>query len=106
MKLFFHVASKLLLHNKIYNRDESKWLFDFDIDDEDLVIKFILDILSYSCIPVRYIEKHKIPHGYAIVVPHGFDTRKLMDKWKEYDITLKKDELLFLNMITNDIAIK
>lgn len=91
---------------QIYNRDESKWLFDFDIDDEDLVIKFILDILSYSCIPVRYIEKHKTPHGYAIVVPHGFDTRKLMDKWKEYDITLKKDELLFLNMITNDIAIK
>lgn len=91
---------------KLYNRDESKWLFDFDVDDEDLVIKFILDILSYSYIPVRYIEKHKTPHGYAIIIPHGFDVRGLMDKWKNYDITLKKDALLFLNMITNDIAIK
>lgn len=47
------------------------------------------------------IEAHKTPHGYAIVVPHGFDTRKLMETWKDYDITLKKDELLFLDMITN-----
>lgn len=31
----------------------------------------------------------------------GFDTRELMEKWKNYDITLKKDELLFLDMITN-----
>lgn len=25
-----------------------------------------------------------------------------MEKWKDYDITLKKDELLFLDMITKD----
>lgn len=87
---------------QVYNQDESKWLFDFDIDDEDIAIKFILDILSYSYIPVRYIEKHKTPHGYAIIVPHGFDTRELMNKWKNYDITLKKDALLFLHMITNE----
>lgn len=86
---------------QVQNRDESKWLFDFDVDDDNLVIKFILDVHCYSYIPVRYIEKHKTPHGYAIIVPHGFDTRELMEKWKDYDITLKKDELLFLDMITN-----
>ena len=73
----------------------------FDVDDDNLVIKFIWDVHCYSYIPVRYIEKYKTPHGYAIIVPHGFDTRELIEKWKNYDITLKKDELLFLDMITN-----
>ena len=41
------------------------------------------------------------PNGFHIVVPHGFDTRELMENWKDYDVTLKKDELLFLDMITN-----
>ena len=86
---------------QVQNRDESKWLFDFDVDDDNLVIKFIWDVHCYSYIPVRYIEKYKTPHGYAIIVPHGFDTRELIEEWKDYDITLKKDELLFLDMITN-----
>ena len=44
------------------------------------------------------VYKYKTPNGYAIVCQHGFDTRELMEKWKDYDITLKKDELLFLDM--------
>ena len=89
---------------QVENRDESKWLFDFDVDDEITVKDFVDDIYvqtdaDYS---IEKIERHKTPHGYAMVVPHGFDTRKLMEKWKEYDITLKKDELLFLDMITKE----
>lgn len=87
---------------QVQNRDESKWLFDFDIDDEKLADKFIHAIHSYSVIiPIKLIEKYKTPNGYAIIIPHGFDTRELMENWKDYDITLKKDELLFLDMITN-----
>lgn len=86
---------------QVQNRDESKWLFDFDVDDEILVKGFMEDINHFSNIPLRYIEKHKTPHGYTVVVEHGFDTRELMEKWKDYDITLKKDDLLFLDMITN-----
>lgn len=89
---------------QVQNRDESKWLFDFDVDDEKAVKRFIDDIYIYtgSQYPIEEIVKYyKTPHGYAIIVPHGFDTRKLMEKWKDYDITLKKDELLFLDMITN-----
>lgn len=84
---------------QIQNRDESKWLFDFDVDNEEKVEDFIDDIYFYSELDNH--ELYKTPHGYAIVVPHGFDTRELMEKWKDYDITLKKDELLFLDMITN-----
>lgn len=84
------------------NRDESKWLFDFDIDDEVLKEVFVKDINRYGQIPLDSIEKHKTPHGYAIIVPHRFDTRELMEKWKDYDIVLHKDRLLFLNMITKE----
>ena len=92
---------------QVQNRDESKWLFDFDVDDDKLAENFKKDIKKFACDNSNIffynyeIEAHKTPHGYAIVVPHGFDTRELMEKWKDYDITLKKDELLFLDMITN-----
>ena len=86
---------------QVQNRDESKWLFDFDVDDDKLALGFINDITNYGFV-FNQIEMYKTPHGYAIIVPHGFDTRELMEKWKDYDITLKKDELLFLDMITNE----
>lgn len=92
---------------QVQNRDESKWLFDFDVDDDKLAEDFKKDIKRFACDNSNIffynyeIEAHKTPHGYAIIVPHGFDTRELMEKWKDYDITLKKDELLFLDMITN-----
>lgn len=92
---------------QVQNRDESKWLFDFDVDNDKLAEDFKKDIKRLACDNSNIffynyeIETHKTPHGYAIIVPHGFDTRGLMEKWKDYDITLKKDELLFLDMITN-----
>lgn len=85
---------------QVENRDESKWLFDFDVDDEEKVNDFIDDIYFYS--ELENHELYKTPHGYAIVFPHKFDIRELMEKWKDYDITLKKDRLLFLDMITKE----
>ena len=87
---------------QVENRDESKWLFDFDVDDGLLMYDFIHDVIIFSHIPLSDIRAHKTPHGYAIVVLHGFDTRELMKKWKDYDIILKKDRLLFLDMITKE----
>lgn len=87
---------------QVENRDESKWLFDFDVDDELLMYDFVHDIIIFSRIPLSDIQAYTTPHGYAIVVPHRFDTRKLMEKWKDYDITLKKDELLFLDMTVRE----
>lgn len=92
---------------QVQNRDESKWLFDFDVADDKLAEDFKKDIKRFACDNSNIffynyeIEAHKTPHGYAIVVPHGFDIRELMEKYKDFDITLKKDELLFLDMITN-----
>lgn len=79
-------------------RDESKWLFDFDIDDEKILNKFIKDI------PVR-TEITKTPHGYAVVCEHGFDARSLYENWKDEMandcISLKRDDMLFIDMIAN-----
>ncbi len=86
---------------QIQNRDESKWLFDFDVNNREMATNFLSDINYFSGIKLIDINCHKTPHGYAIIVPHRFDTRELMEKWKDYDITLKKDELLFLDMIAN-----
>ncbi len=83
------------------NRDESKWLFDFDVDDEDKVEDFIDDIYFYSELNIDSHELYKTPHGYAIVIPHGFNTIDLLEKWEDYDITLKKDNLLFIDILAN-----
>mgnify|MGYP006982395834 CR=1 FL=1 len=82
------------------NRDESKWLFDFDVDDEEKADEFIDDIYFYSGIENH--ELHKTPHGYAIIVPRGFDIRELIEKWKDYDISMHKDGLLLLDVITKE----
>lgn len=72
----------------------SKWLFDFDVNDEDMVNSFIIEMALLS--KVEGIQKYKTPNGYAVVCEHGFDTRELMDDWKNYDISLHKDRLLYL----------
>ena len=66
-----------------------------------MMANFFLDINYFSGIKLTDMKYYRTPHGYAIVVPQGFDTRELMEKWKDYDITLQKDDLLFLDMITN-----
>lgn len=42
---------------QVDNRDESKWLFDFDVDDEEKVDDFIDDI--YFCSGIENHELHK-----------------------------------------------
>lgn len=86
---------------QVQNRDESKWLFDFDVDNYLSRTEFINDIAEFSNIEEDEIESFDTPNGFHIVVPHGFNTRELIENWKDYDITLKKDGLLFLDMITN-----
>ena len=78
-------------------RAESKWLFDFDSKDENRLQDFLEDVNHWTS-----TETYETPNGYAIVAEHGFDTRELFEKYKDMDITLKKDELLFLDMIQTE----
>lgn len=71
---------------------EKKWMFDFDIDDEEKVDEFVEDIFNLTN-SLTKIETRKTPHGYAIIVEHGFDTRELLNKWNK-NVTLKRDDLM------------
>lgn len=79
-------------------RKSKHWMFDFDIDDETKVLEFINDIKTIdNSIQVTY---RKTPHGYAVVVDHGFDTRTLYEKWDRSLTECKKDDLLLVEWAT------
>lgn len=48
---------------QVQNRDESKWLFDFDMDNRELAVDFLLDINHFSGIKLIDMNCHKTPHG-------------------------------------------
>ena len=71
-----------------------RWMFDFDLDNNVEVSKFLTDISKCVTEPL-HTEIRETPHGYAIITERGFDIRNLGldDIW--YNIaTLKKDDLL------------
>lgn len=71
-----------------------RWMFDFDLDNNVEVSKFLTDISKCVTEPLR-TEVRKTPHGYAIITERGFDTRKLgLDDIWYHIATLKKDDLL------------
>lgn len=69
---------------------EHCWMFDFDNEDMALVKKFAEDIAE----PLQdgYIDINPSPHGFHVIVSHGFDTRDLLEKWGD-TVTLKRDDL-------------
>lgn len=79
-------------------RAESKWLFDFDSKDQKELHRFTMYIGQYTTVDTV----RETPNGYAVVVNHGFDTRELFEIFKGVDITLKKDELLFIDIIEKE----
>lgn len=88
--------------HQVSNRDESKWMFDFDVDDSNLMNAFVEDIGLEG----GEIEVYKTPNGYTIITEHGFDTRELFEKYKDYDISLDRDGMLFRHMIKKGIIDK
>ena len=82
--------------------EKNKWLFDFDpienVDLEESLESFIEDVYqAYNETDNRKepleVIKHKTPNGYAVITNQRFDTRKLMEKWKD-NVELKRDDLL------------
>lgn len=73
------------------NAAEKKWFFDFDLNSERALGQFINDIKTIA--PDLEPEAVKTPHGYAVIVQHGFDTRKLLAVWGE-NVSLKRDDLI------------
>ena len=68
-----------------------KWMFDFDNEDLNIMNEFIKDVQHKLEAPIK-LEIHKTPHGYAIITPHGFDCREVLEKYPF--VGLKRDDLL------------
>lgn len=80
---------------------EKQWFFDFDNKDINLAKEFISDINkidnSVSSITIE------TPNGYAITASHGFDSRELLNKWKNIvDVELKRDDLICFSWKVNN----
>ena len=108
-----HVAALAARKENAYDSDHLKWLFDFDPvegkDTEELLQEFLLDVQSChentrtkhdQVRPIMTVETHKTPNGYGVVVDQRFDTRELLDKWK--NVSLKRDDLLCVDWAVND----
>jgi hypothetical protein len=99
------VASIAALKGNADDSKNLKWLFDFDpIPDTDIkesVKEFVEDIKTYyentqrkDDTPID-IEIRKTLNGYAVIVDKRFDTRSLLNKWKNTE--LKRDAMLCCN---------
>lgn len=71
---------------------EKRWLFDFDDRSSIRVAHFTCDVMAAGGFASDEIERHATPNGFAVVVPHGFDTRDLLAQWDR--VELKRDDLL------------
>ena len=78
------------------NAEEKKWLFDFDENNEEKVKAFAEEIKTYGV----EVEIYKTKNAFAVVTSRGFDTRELMERWKNTDVTLKRDAMLYIRCET------
>lgn len=71
------------------NRAESKWLIDIDTIDKSLVSNFFKDLPNYIDQDLISIPTQSA-NGWHVIVNHGFDARKLMEKYGEV-VEIKRD---------------
>lgn len=76
-----------------------KWLFDFDNDDYEKLVEFKEDIRKAINVDKWEVIHYETMNGYAVVVPHGFDTRDLLSKWNKEEtiVEVKRDGMLLLD---------
>lgn len=76
-----------------------KWLFDFDSDDYKNMLEFKEDIHKIIKGDKQEIIHYETMNGYAVIVPHGFDTRDLLAKWNKEEtiVEVKRDGMLLLD---------
>ena len=73
---------------------EKKWMFDFDSEDNEVLMQFISEVTS---IINETPEVHKTPNGYAVIVNKGFDPRELLSKYPF--VELKRDDMLCVKWV-------
>ena len=85
-----NVYNKLVsFASKKENALSQRWLFDIDTDNEEEFNSVLDSIKYYGKFNESSLTLSRTVNGYAIVVPHGFDSRKVLE---EHDfVELKRD---------------
>lgn len=96
-----NVYNKLVsFASKKENALSQRWLFDIDTDKEEEFNSVLDSIKYYGEFNESSLALSKTVNGYAIVVPHGFDSRKVLE---EHDfVELKRDGNLLSYWATKD----
>ena len=84
---------------------EKKWMLDIDNVTEGQFNAITHDVVEFCKNThniINSIETYTTPHGYAVVIDHGFDCREFAEKWKDY-VTIKKDDMLCITWQTKEI---
>lgn len=110
-----HITSKIVgLAMGLGMNKTKRWMFDVDTLDDDKVNGFLEELKSYGYKGVDidsflsttespellYCRRRTI-NGYAVLVNRGFDTREIL-KGREDWVTLKRDDLVFVNWDRKD----
>lgn len=73
---------------------ENKWLFDCDGKDTE-VVSFVELVEEYFEGKEQDVQFTRTVSGFAVTVPHGFDTRELLKEWP--DVSLHRDGQLLVS---------
>lgn len=73
-----------------------KFLFDYDGEDKD--VRYFIEDVARLIRNSEYVSSYKTPNGFAVVTERGFDTRALLEEWR--DVELKRDGMLY---VTSDL---
>ena len=93
------IASEM---NKSKNHSTRKWLFDIDTKDINKCEEFLHDLKA--CFGDNVVENIvPTPNGFALIVNHGFDTRKLNEKWSGVVECKRDNALLFIGSMHNNV---
>lgn len=96
-----NIQNKFLgILNKPENAKTRRWMFDFDAANPTLLTDFVTDVCYFGNFDTSEILKYRTLHGYHVIVPNGFNTVELLNKWKD-TAELKRDDMLFLKSELN-----
>ena len=85
-----NVYNKLVsFASKKENALSQRWLFDIDTDNEEEFNSVLNSIKYYGKFNESNLTLSNTVNGYAIVVPHGFDSRKVLEEHSF--VELKRD---------------
>ncbi len=85
------------------NKVEKKWLFDIDTRDHEVLSQIVTDIAALSDISRSDMVLYDTPNGYGLIVPRGFDSRPLAERYDKDVLTLHRNGHRYITSRTKSL---